>query len=135
MTMMDVLAGVDPAKRGELVKQWMGLGGLQDKDALLKEQMAQAQALLNAPGRHYNTWGGALAGGLGDIVSGIGNKRELDRLTADQKTNADLIQAGRDTFGQTYAGIGAPPGIPQMLQRPGPNDAPYQLNPFMMGGG
>ncbi len=73
----------------EQAQQWMKLAGLAQKDDMLKEQLAQAQAL-RAPRKGYGFWGG-LTNGLADasdsIFSGIeahNAKSQLEANMAEQ---------------------------------------------------
>lgn len=84
------------------------LAALSQKRDLLKEQMEQARALGQPSGRKFATWGGALAGGLGDILGGIAGQTKEARLaeelgknrTAEQDImggyNAALADASKD---------------------------------------
>jgi hypothetical protein len=146
MGLGDIFQGVPPEQRQAVLGQLVGLGGLNDKNAMLREQMAQAEQLMNAPRQRFSTWGGALAGGIGDIVSKIAGKGKLDKLTAEQEAIAKQIDAGRQKFGslafpeappvpQPMPGPspGMGPNIPQYLRRPDPNDV-QRFSPLMFGG-
>lgn len=70
--MMDDLAALlnDPNVTPEMLEKLLSLETLDDKDALLRQQMSMAD-MLRQPGRQYTTPGGALLGGIGDAVGQI----------------------------------------------------------------
>lgn len=67
-----------------------------DKQELLKQQLAQAEALKKGSGQHYTTGLGAAAGGLGDVLSSAVGNIEAKRLRGQQQ----------DLVGQTQKGLG-----------------------------
>lgn len=112
----------------------MGLSTLDDKNAILQQQIAQAMALRNKPRHHYSTWGGALAGGLGDVIDSANSKSQEDRLRGQENANLDEMGMRRGEYGSQIMnalGGGAPGQMgpdtsfaqaPQSMA-PGPSDA------------
>lgn len=89
-----------PAGPSGQMDSLLGLSGPVDRLDALKEQMAQALALRNKPRHHYSTWGGALAGGLGDIVDGIHSKVDEGRIRAEEAPLQAQLQAGKENYGR-----------------------------------
>lgn len=79
---MNSLEGLTPEQIQQLIK----LGGLGEKQDLLKEQLAQANALRN-PRKGYGFWGG-LTNGLADVadkvISGIEARQAREQMGLTQ---------------------------------------------------
>lgn len=137
-----------PPQAGDPLARLMGLSTNDDKRAVIQQQLAQALALRNKPRQHYSTWGGALAGGLGDVVDNIHSKVDEDRLRKEDAALLGDAEARRGGFldlpgarERLMAGLAgeAPPqaqaassdGIPEMLRRmPGQTVPPPEAIPY-----
>lgn len=119
-----------PDPRGRV----MELSTIGDKRDILQQQIAQANALRNQKKRHYSTWGGALAGGLGDVIDSANSKVQEDQLRAQEAPLIDqqgVLRKDFDSQLQDALGRGAPGQMgpdtsfaqaPQSMA-PGPSDA------------
>lgn len=86
----------------DYLRSWLEMSGLSEKDAALQEQIAQAVALRNRPKQHYSTWGGALAGGLGDILGDVASQKQEGELRAQEAPLQEQIAQGRKTVGEGF---------------------------------
>lgn len=104
----------------------MDMGVLDEQGSQLEEQMQQAQALAQAPGRRYETPAGAALGGLGDILrTGSAHAQEKDlrqkqdellgKKTKGRKTFADLMLAMQTGGMQANPGTTAPTDFSQPM--------------------
>lgn len=136
----ELYAGLDP----EALKQLLGLGTLDDRGALLQQQMGQAQQFTQPVGKNYGTVGGNIAGGLGDIARQFIGGRQVAGLQGQQTGLLDQRDAGRGAYADAMlkalqARFGqrpvAPqsPNIPPLLRRPDTN-APPPPPPYSFGG-
>ncbi len=101
---MNSLEGLTPEQIQELMK----LGGLAEKDDLLKEQLAQAQAL-RAPRHGYGFWGG-LTNGLADVSDKIFSGIEAHQA----KTQLDANMAEQAKARGLAAGLLGQPAVPRI---------------------
>lgn len=86
-----MLAQMDPAVLDELMR----LGTVDERQALLEQQMAQAQALRKPDGQqHYSALGGAL-GGLNSAINNIYGAYQQGQLSEQQMELMKQKDAGR----------------------------------------
>lgn len=89
----------------EIEAQLAALRGATDKDAILQQQLAQAQALANHQTPRHTTGGGALLGGLaGAVRQGVGGYRQAQ---AQQGLGQLATQraAARDAYSQQVGAL------------------------------
>ena len=127
-----LFAGKTPEERRAIMEQVVGLSGLEEKDELLQEQLAQASALMGQESPVYtNQWAGLL-GAIGDVAkTGIAASRQrklggerqgiIDEQVKRRAMLADLLgQSGEGApTSSPFAfepDVGAD-GIPAMLRR------------------
>lgn len=105
--MNDELAALlnDPNTPPELIEQLLGLGVLDEKDALLQQQMAMAEAL-RQPGRQRSTPTGALLGGLGDVVGNLAGTYMQQKAMGERGAIPDQRVTGRMGFVELLRGQG-----------------------------
>lgn len=92
--MDELLSQFSPEELAELI----GLGTLDERGALLQDQMAQAQALRQPQAGHHTTGMGAALGGLGDVVRGFAGARQTTALGAQQAELLGQKDKGREMF-------------------------------------
>ncbi len=80
----------------ERVQSMSGMAGLQDKNAMLQQQLAQAEALRQPRGERHSEGLGAALGGVGDILRQIKGQMQESSLNDEMKANLAGIQKGRD---------------------------------------
>lgn len=82
----------------EELQQILGLGTMDERGALLQQQMAQAEALRQPSGRQYSTGWGAALGGLGDAAKFIAGSRQMDKTQAGLEELLGKKDAGRGLY-------------------------------------
>lgn len=82
----------------EELQQLLGLGTLDERGALLSNQMAQADALMQPQGRQYSTGLGAALGGIGDLTRQIAGTRQQEALLKQQEALLGKKDAGRGLY-------------------------------------
>lgn len=87
------LEGLSPQERQAL----LGLSTQDAESAIIQRQLAQAEALKKGSGHQYHTGGGALLGGIGDVLSAFKGSIKEERA----------LQAQRDLIAGQQAGMGA----------------------------
>lgn len=149
---MDDLSSLLSQIPPEQLEQMLGLGTLDEEDALLAQQMEQAQALRKGSGKQFSTPVGALLGGLGDVInSGMGaqqanqlmgqRKDLLGKKTSGRKAYVDALRSSQTALPPELLRPPAPgapqapmPGVPSMLRRPEEQpDVWAGLPPFALG--
>lgn len=95
------LARLPPTEQ-ESLAALLGISGTSDKVNSLQKQIDQAHALRGLPKRHYSTWGGALAGGLGDALGDVADTRHMDQLRTQQAPLQEQVAQGRQDYGRQY---------------------------------
>jgi hypothetical protein len=132
----------------EQLQQLMQLGSMDEQDADLQQQLAQAQALGAPTEQHALTPTAAVLGGLGNIFKGL----TAHRQEGDIRRKRDDLQRKKSEARQLFAqqlGFGAPPVAAQATpggvqeaqllgpQRLGPNfqGQPFGSDPYGGGGG
>lgn len=91
-----VLEGLSPEQRQQL----LGLGVIDEEQALLQQQMAMADALRQGSGQQYTSPFAAAVGGLGDVVGNISGAVKQEGLMDDLQANVGRRVEGRDAFTQ-----------------------------------
>lgn len=90
------LAQMDPAVLDELMR----LGTLDERNALLEQQIAQAQALRQPDNaQHYSALGGVL-GGLNSAIGNIYGTYKTEKAAAEQQNLLKQKDAGRGLYVQ-----------------------------------
>ncbi|AAK94390.1 hypothetical protein Mx8p55 [Myxococcus phage Mx8] len=79
----------------EELEQLIGLGTLDERQGLLDQQMAMAQALQQPSGKQSSTGWGAALGGLGDVVRGFQGQHKLQQAQAGMEDLLAQKDAGR----------------------------------------
>jgi hypothetical protein len=110
--MADFLSNLSP----EEVDQYLKLYGMNQQAQTLKEQRQEAAQGRNRPRQQFRTWGGALAGGLGDALGTVASKVRENELTEEEKklqgqatdTRAKLLQAYLRARGGGEEGLPGP---------------------------
>lgn len=82
----------------EVQEMLMGMGTLDERGALLQQQMAQAEALRQPSGRQYSTGLGAALGGIGDFARQVAGTRGMDKAQGDLAALLDKKDAGRMAY-------------------------------------
>lgn len=91
-----ILEGMSPEQRQQL----LGLGVIDEEQALLQQQMAMADALRQGSGQQYTSPFAAAVGGLGDVVGNISGAVKQKGLMDDLQANVGRRVEGRDAFVQ-----------------------------------
>lgn len=73
---------------GPLLKLW----NMQNQNAQLERQMAQAKALSQPRGQNYGSVAGNIAGGLGDIAGAIGGGIRQHQVGQQMQANTNAMQ-------------------------------------------
>jgi hypothetical protein len=90
------LAGMPEEERTALMQQLTGMGGLDGRSELVKEQLAQSEALANSlQGRNYGGGVGGVIGMFAKGVRGLMGRLDRDRLQGEQKALIDEGTKGR----------------------------------------
>lgn len=84
----------------------LGLSSVDDKNELLKQQVARAMALRQPNGYRHTTAAGATFGGLADIVRNIGGAIKEHGLRGEQRGLMESKQGGIDAFNRARQGLG-----------------------------
>lgn len=101
----------DPSQLSpELLQRLLSLGTMDEQDAMLQEQLAQAEALAKPQGG-YSTPTGAALGGLGNLLNGLTSKRKQGEIGRKREDLLKQKQALRSEFGGLF-GFGARPVAP-----------------------
>lgn len=96
--MMDDLNALLSQMTPEELEQIFGMGTLDERGALLNQQMAQAEALRQSSGKQYSTGLGAALGGLGDVTRMVGGTMDMNRLQKEQEALLGKKDAGRGLY-------------------------------------
>lgn len=96
--MMDDFSQLWESLPPEVQEQLLGMGTLDERGALLQQQMAQAEALRQPSGKQYSTGLGAALGGMGDLARTIGGTMDMSRLQKEQEALLGKKDAGRMSF-------------------------------------
>jgi hypothetical protein len=88
------LASLSPEEQEQL----LGMGTLDERQAMLEQQMAQAQALRQPSDSRHVTGLGAALGGLTDGLRYVQGTREMEALRAQQEGLLGKKDAGRGLF-------------------------------------
>lgn len=117
--LQNLLAQLSP----EEIKQLLGMGTLDERDQLLAQQQAQAQALMRGAGDSSGrrTVGSALVGGIGDLVGTIAGGAKMRDINAQRIGLLGKKDTGRAGYVDALA---------KALQRGKAADAPF--NPSAM---
>lgn len=107
--MMDEFSQMWESLPPEVQEQLLGMGTLDERGALLQQQMAQAEALRQPSGKQYSTGLGAALGGLGDVTRMIGGTMDMGRLQKEQEALLGKKDAGRMSFARYGLRGGAQP--------------------------
>jgi uncharacterized small protein (DUF1192 family) len=94
MDMEELLSQLPP----EALQQLLGLGTLDERDALLQQQMQQAEALRRGSGKEYSTGAGAALGGLGDMVRAVRGRMMDKDATTKREELLGKKDAGRNAY-------------------------------------
>lgn len=86
----------------DYLRSYLDVSGLSDKRDALEQQIQQAIALRNRPKHQYTTWGGALAGGLGDLLGDVASQTKENSLRAQEAPLEEQIAQGRKNYGEGY---------------------------------
>lgn len=86
----------------EAFKKHVGMGTLDERGALLEQQLKQAQALRQPQGKEYSTVAGNLLGGMGDIFRGVAGGMKESQLQERQLALLGQKDEGRLKYDQTY---------------------------------
>lgn len=89
-----LLASMSPEELAEL----MGMGTLDERAALLEQQMAQAQALRQPSGERHITGAGGAFGGLNDAVKNVWGAYQQKQLQDQQAALLDQKDQGRSLY-------------------------------------
>lgn len=89
-----LLSQMDP----ETLKQLLGMGTLDERGQLLQQQMAQAEALRQPQGGNYSSVGGAIGGGIGDVLRGLGGGLAQAGLGEQQQALLGQKDMGRNAY-------------------------------------
>jgi hypothetical protein len=92
----------------EQLQQLMQLGSMDEQDADLQQQLAQAQALGAPTEEHHLTPAAAALGGLGNLFRGLSSHRK----EGDIRRQRDDLQRKKSEARQLFAqqmGLGLPP--------------------------
>jgi hypothetical protein len=128
-----ILEGLSDDERKELMDSFTGMGTLDEKDALLQEQLQRADALAPKRARNYGTGAAAPIGAIADVlgaalgahkIGGIDKQREAlmqERKGLRQKFGA-LASKKPPTINPLEVGDVAPAtemddGVPELLRR------------------
>lgn len=96
--MMDDFNALLSQMSPEELEQLLNLGTMDERGALLQQQMAQAEALRQPSGRQYSTGLGAALGGIGDLTRQIAGTRQMDTLRQQQEALLGKKDAGRGLY-------------------------------------
>jgi hypothetical protein len=139
-----ILEGLSDEERKELMDSFTGMGTLDEKDELLKEQLQRADALAPKQARKYGTGAAAPIGAIADVLgaaigayktNGIDKQREAlmqERKGMRQKFGA-LVSKRPPVINPLEVGDVAPAtemddGTPDLLRRPsGGGKYPWEL--------
>lgn len=97
---MDELAMLLEGMPPEQVQQLLGLGAIDEEQALLQQQMALAEQLRQGGGGSYSTPLGAALGGLGDVVGGTAGAFQQKGIGGEMQANVGRRVEGRDAYAQ-----------------------------------
>lgn len=88
----------------EALQQLLGLGSIDSQDALLQDQLAQAQDFGKARGGNYAASPvGAAFGALGDVVRGVGGGIQQHNLMGQRSALIDQQKQGRSAYAAAMA--------------------------------
>lgn len=96
--MMDDLNALLSQMSPEELEQLLGMGTLDERGAMLNQQMAQAEALRQPSGQQHSTGWGAALGGVGDMARQIAGTRQMDALRQQQEALLGKKDAGRGLY-------------------------------------
>jgi hypothetical protein len=106
--MMDELDRFMSQFTDEELAQLFGAGTLDERGALLNQQMMQAEALRKPSGQQHSTGLGAALGGMGDLARTIGGTMDMSRLQKEQEALLGQKDKLRQTYGQRFRQMGQP---------------------------
>jgi len=95
----------------EELQQLMGLGSMDERQQLVRQQLAQAQALRDPISGQHSTGMGAALGGLGDVFRGIGGQAQG---STSQGKMMDLLKQqdiARLLYSKGIGGVGGSAGM------------------------
>lgn len=103
--MEELLAQLSP----EELAQLLGLGTMDERSALLQQQLAQAEALRQGGGQKYSTGLGAALGGLGDVVNNVAGSMKAQKVNDQLLGLADEKDKRRQLYLKALRGDGSLP--------------------------
>jgi hypothetical protein len=120
----DMLAYIQTMTPEEL-DRLLGLGSFGQREQLLEEEAARAQAMQQPRGTRYSTGGGALLGAVGDVAGALGGSMYADLIRGKRSQLLDETDqrrrllaeaakrvAARDDFAKQMKGAGAGDMVP-----------------------
>lgn len=126
----------------EVLQRFMELGVLDEESADLDAQMEQALALQQGSGQQHTTPGGAVMGGLADMLNGLRGSSDLKAAREAKAGIRDKKVKGRKSVWDLINGTGAAPAPDpywggQAFGDPNakPPEALAASSPFGYGGG
>lgn len=96
-TDLELLQGLPP----EVLQQLMGLGGAQDAMGLEQQRMAMGADMARPQGGNHTTAGGAVLGGIGDILRSTGGGLMQGMGMAKQQDILKQQGAARNAYAQS----------------------------------
>lgn len=111
-------------------EEMSNLGTLDERSELLKQQLAQANALRGRTGQKFRTPWGAGLNMVGDLARQLGGGIQANRAQEGQEALLNQKDKGRllhqKLLSQYLAAMQpASPGTPKLLQRPPEDGVPY----------
>lgn len=123
--MDDLLNSLPP----EVLEQLIGLGTLDEQQALLEQQMQQAQALRGSGmAQGHRTGVGAGLAGLGDVLNGVRGGLDAQRLQGEMGGLLEQKKKGRSVYADLLRRQSPMPD----MGTAGAADA-FPLTPFRLG--
>lgn len=100
----------------EALQKMLGLGTVDDQQALLQQQMAMAEALRQPDQRNYGSVGGNIGAGIGNALGAFAGGMQQRDLMGQQRGLIDQRQGGREAYAKALADalkgrFGAQPGM------------------------
>lgn len=89
-----LLEGMTPEQQAQL----LGLGAIDEEQALLQQQMQMADQLRQGSGQQFSTPLGAAFGGLGNAVGNIAGAAQQKGLMGEMEANVGRRTEGRQGF-------------------------------------
>lgn len=93
-----MLTGLPQGQQEALLQQMVGMGTLDERQALLAQQLAQAEALRNRQGPQRTTGVGAALQGLGDVASNLAGTLQGRDVRGKMEDLLGKKDAGRQEF-------------------------------------